>query len=80
MVTTLLADIYLISFHKSTKGKQSPLAVLSKQRIRIASTDMKDKGVIGTTDWTKYGLTLDLNAAKAKSINIGAAVSGMGKA
>ncbi|NRA62578.1 MAG: hypothetical protein HRU25_17095 [Psychrobium sp.] len=28
---------------------------------RIASTDMKDKGVSGTTDWTKYELTIDFN-------------------
>lgn len=45
----------------------------------IAYIDMEDKGIKGTTDWTKYEITLDLNPSKTKQIVVGGVLIGKGK-
>lgn len=41
--------------------------------------NMGNRPIKGTTDWTKYEIELDLKAAQAKKIIIGALISGQGK-
>lgn len=45
----------------------------------IAFDNMAKNGVTGTTDWTKYEITLDMNPEKTKQIFIGGLLSGKGK-
>jgi len=45
----------------------------------IAFDNMAKNGVKGTTDWTKYEITLDMNPEKTKQIYIGGLLSGKGK-
>jgi len=45
----------------------------------IAFDNMGKNGVKGTTDWTKYEITLDMNPEKTKQIFIGGLLSGKGK-
>ncbi len=45
----------------------------------IAFDNMNKKGVKGTTDWTKYEITLNMNPEKTKQIVIGALLVGKGK-
>jgi hypothetical protein len=45
----------------------------------IAFHNMKEKGIKGTTDWTKYEITLEMNPRETKQIIIGALLVGKGK-
>lgn len=45
----------------------------------IAFDNMAKNGIKGTTDWTKYEITLDMNPEKTKQIYIGGLLSGRGK-
>ena len=45
----------------------------------IAFDNMNNNGVKGTTDWTKYEITLDMNPEKTKQIIIGGLLAGKGK-
>lgn len=45
----------------------------------IAFDNMKKNGIKGTTDWTKYEITLDMNPKKTKQIVIGGLLVGKGK-
>ena len=45
----------------------------------IAFDNMNSNGVIGTTDWTKYEITLDMNPEKTKQIVVGGLLVGKGK-
>ena len=45
----------------------------------IAFDNMNKKGVKGTTDWTKYEITLEMNPEKTKQIVVGALLVGKGK-
>lgn len=45
----------------------------------IAFDNMNRNGVKGTTDWTKYEITLDMNPGKTKQIVIGGLLVGKGK-
>ncbi len=45
----------------------------------IAFDNMNKNGVKGTTDWTKYEITLDMNPEKTKQIVIGGLLVGKGK-
>ena len=45
----------------------------------IAFDNMNNNGVKGTTDWTKYEITLDMNPEKTKQIVIGGLLAGKGK-
>lgn len=46
----------------------------------VAFDNMNKNGVKGTTDWTKYEITLDMNPDKTKQIVIGGLLVGKGKA
>jgi len=41
--------------------------------------NMNNRGIIGTTDWKKYEIELDLNPSKAKQIVVGGLLVGKGK-
>ena len=71
--------ITLSGFIKTENVNEGYAGLWMNIQPRIAFADMEDKGISGTTDWTKYELTLDLKAAKAKSINIGGELRGTGK-
>ncbi len=45
----------------------------------IAFDNMNENGVKGTTDWTKYEITLEMNPEKTKQIVIGGLLVGKGK-
>lgn len=45
----------------------------------IAFDNMDQSGIKGTTDWTKYEITLDMNPEKTKQIVIGGLLVGKGK-
>ncbi len=45
----------------------------------IAFDNMNNNGVKGSTDWTKYEITLEMNPAKTKQIVIGGLLVGKGK-
>ncbi|HZV42870.1 MAG TPA: hypothetical protein VFF90_00240, partial [Saprospiraceae bacterium] len=45
----------------------------------IAFDNMSKNGVKGTTDWTKYEVTLDMNPEKTKQIVVGGLLVGKGK-
>ena len=45
----------------------------------VAFDNMYDRGIKGTTDWTKYEITLNLKSNKTNKIVIGALLSGKGK-
>ncbi|HRG41945.1 MAG TPA: S41 family peptidase [Saprospiraceae bacterium] len=45
----------------------------------IAFDNMKDSGVKGTTDWTKYKISLEMNPEKTKQIVFGGLLVGKGK-
>lgn len=45
----------------------------------IAFDNMNKNGVIGTTDWTKYDITLEMNPTKTKQIVVGGLLVGKGK-
>ncbi|HXR80434.1 MAG TPA: hypothetical protein VN763_05925, partial [Saprospiraceae bacterium] len=45
----------------------------------IAFDNMSKNGVNGTTDWTKYEVTLDMNPEKTKQIVVGGLLVGKGK-
>ncbi|GHT59558.1 hypothetical protein AGMMS50239_06500 [Bacteroidia bacterium] len=45
----------------------------------IAFDNMSQNGVTGTTDWTRYEITLDMNPAKSKQIVAGGLLVGKGK-
>lgn len=45
----------------------------------VAFVNMENKGVVGTTDWTKYELTLPMNPEKTKKIVFGGLLAGKGK-
>lgn len=45
----------------------------------IAFDNMNKNGVIGTTEWTKYEITLEMNPEKTKQIVIGGLLVGKGK-
>lgn len=45
----------------------------------IAFDNMGKNGVTGTTDWTKYEITLDMNPEKTKQIVVGGLLVGKGK-
>jgi len=45
----------------------------------IAFDNMNKNGVKGTTDWTKYEITLDMNPEKTKQIVVGGLLVGKGK-
>ncbi|MFK7783666.1 MAG: S41 family peptidase [Crocinitomicaceae bacterium] len=47
---------------------------------QVGFDNMRDKGIQGTTDWTKYEITLDLDPEKTDRIIIGALLAGTGKA
>lgn len=46
---------------------------------KIAFDNMSNRGITGTTDWTKYEVTLDMNPEKTKQIVIGGLLVGKGK-
>lgn len=46
----------------------------------IAYDDMSTKKLVGTTDWTKYEITLDMSPVETKNIVIGGILEGNGKA
>lgn len=45
----------------------------------IAFDNMNKNGIKGTTDWTKYKITLEMNPEKTKQIVIGGLLTGKGK-
>lgn len=45
----------------------------------IAFNNMREKGINGTTEWTKYEITLELQPEETKRIVIGALLTGKGK-
>lgn len=45
----------------------------------VAFDNMQNRAVKGTTDWTKYEITLDLQSSKAKTIVVGGLLIGKGK-
>lgn len=45
----------------------------------IAFDNMNKNGVVGTTDWTKYEITLEMNPDKTKQIVLGGLLVGKGK-
>lgn len=45
----------------------------------IAFDNMENRGIKGTTDWTKYEITLDMNPEKTKKIALGGLLEGKGK-
>jgi len=45
----------------------------------IAFDNMQKRGIKGTTDWTKYEVTLAMNPAKTKQIVVGGLLAGKGK-
>ena len=45
----------------------------------IAFYNMNKNGIKGTTDWTKYEITLDMNPEKTKQIVVGGLLTGKGK-
>jgi len=45
----------------------------------VSFNNMKDNGVVGTTDWQKYEITLDLKPSSSSSIVIGGLLVGKGK-
>jgi C-terminal processing protease CtpA/Prc len=45
----------------------------------IAFDNMEKRGIKGTTGWTKYEITLDMNPGKTKQIVLGALLQGKGK-
>ncbi|MBE8714213.1 S41 family peptidase [Sphingobacterium hungaricum] len=51
----------------------------SSSEKSIAFDNMSNKGIKGTTDWTRYEITLDLNPEKTSNIFIGALLVGKGK-
>lgn len=46
---------------------------------RVAFDNMNNRGVIGTTDWEKYEIELELNPSNAKQIVVGGLLVGKGK-
>ena len=46
---------------------------------QIAFDNMSQRGVTGTTDWTRYEITLPMNPAKTEGIFLGALLVGKGK-
>ncbi len=45
----------------------------------VGFDNMNDRGIKGTTDWTKYEIELDLKPSKAKKIVVGGLLVGKGK-
>ncbi|MGG7035489.1 MAG: S41 family peptidase [Flavobacterium sp.] len=45
----------------------------------IAFDNMQNRGIKGTSDWTKYAITLPMNPEKTEQIAIGAVLAGKGK-
>jgi C-terminal processing protease CtpA/Prc len=45
----------------------------------IAFDNMESKGIVGTTDWTKYEITLSMKPNKTEKIVIGGLLTGKGK-
>jgi SagB-type dehydrogenase family enzyme len=45
----------------------------------VAFDNMQSRGIIGTTDWKKYEITLKLNPNKTKQIVVGGLLAGKGK-
>lgn len=45
----------------------------------IASENMYRQGITGTTDWTKYEITLDMNPSKTQHTIVGGILTGKGK-
>ena len=45
----------------------------------VAFDNMNNKGAKGTTDWTKYEITLEMNPEKTKQIVVGGLLTGKGK-
>ena len=45
----------------------------------IAFENMQYNGIVGTTDWKRYEITLDMNPGKTKQISFGGALIGKGK-
>jgi len=45
----------------------------------IGFADMSDKGVTGTSDWSKYEVSVSMNPNKTKSISLGCILTGKGK-
>jgi len=45
----------------------------------IIGDNMRDRGVVGTTDWNKYEITLDLKPSETEQIIIGGLLRGNGK-
>lgn len=45
----------------------------------VGYTSMQDRNINGTTDWTKYEITLDMNPSKTVRIILGGQLTGKGK-
>ena len=46
---------------------------------QVAFDNMKERGIVGTTDWTKYEVSLQMNPNETRQIVIGALLAGKGK-
>jgi len=46
---------------------------------QVAFNNMSQEGISGTTDWTRYEFTLDMNPGKTERIVLGALLAGKGK-
>ncbi len=71
--------ITLSGYIKTENVKEGYAGLWMRIDPSIAFNNMNENGVTGTTDWTRYEITLDMNPGKTKQIVIGGLLVGVGK-
>ncbi|MDR2918362.1 MAG: peptidase S41 [Tannerella sp.] len=68
-ITEGYAGLVMAIAHRVTNFRNQPEIITRDEKTRIT----------GTTDWTKYEITLDMNPVNTRNISFGAKLSGNGK-
>jgi C-terminal processing protease CtpA/Prc len=71
--------ITLTGYIKTENVKEGYAGLWMRIDPSVAFDNMHNRGAKGTSDWTKYEVTLDLNPAKTKQIVVGGLLVGKGK-
>jgi hypothetical protein len=87
-VTSVLPDNYdgekitlsgYIKTENVTEGYAGLWMLINSSNEIITHSNMSENGIIGTTDWKKYEITLDMNPINTRQIVIGGLLNGNGK-
>jgi len=71
--------ITLTGYIKTKNVKNGYAGLWMRIDPSISYNDMREKGIKGTTDWTKYEITLDMDFEETEQIIIGGILFGQGK-